>query len=552
MLEIFSIILTLILISKYIEDRTNISFVLIIVVLAYGANSFFDLTILENNFDAIVYLMLPIILIPDVLGLSTSELKENTSSIFFLAVIAVIISIVLAVGLSYGVHFFDDMPLSYLILLFTPLMATDVVSVGAIFSKFNLPSKLKLYAEGESLFNDITAMILFFFIAIPLSHGDDILISSLMKTTFSTITFSLFIGLFFGLFGYFSFKNARDNLEEFITVYLMASLSFLLADKLHLSGILSVVIAVIIFKYLFNKEGHYKKRNYAAALLRLNSKKNSSTISLRAYTKESHSLGFFANAVIFTSIATVVDLEELWIYRSEILYVFLLTTLIRYLVVLGFTRYKKHPYRWGNILTLAGMKGGLAIIMVISLGDDFEYKEMFVTITLGVVVLSIFVNTLFLMLYLHFEKDNLILDKADEHHLILKNAKDIFQKEADSGAYNEIIFEDFIENEIARANRYNQQFILIAFKVDASLAKEVALKLVKRGEYFGKTDANTYCILLPHSSLEDIIEFTQKLQTLLKQTNLSIVGYLTNDTKEILYEKIASGFEHKNKIAIEV
>jgi len=552
MLEIFSIILTLILISKYIEDRTNISFVLIIVVLAYGANSFFDLSILENNFDDIIYLMLPIILIPDVLGLSSSELQENESSIFFLAFLAVVLSIALAVGFTYGLDYFEDLSLAYLILLFTPLMATDVVSVGAIFSKFNLPSRLKLYAEGESLFNDITAMVIFFFIAIPLSNGDDIFISSLMKTTFSTVFFSLTIGLFFGLIGYFAFKNSRDNLEEFITVYLMASFSFLLSDALHFSGILSVVVAVISFKYLFNKEGHYKKKNYTAALLHLNSKKSDSSISLRAYTKEAHYLGFFANAVIFTSIATVVDLELLWVYKSEILFVFVLTTAIRYLVILGFTRYKEHPYRWTNILTLAGMKGGLAIIMVISLGDGFEYKEMFTTITLGVVTLSIFFYTFSLMIYLNFEKNNLILDKAEEHHILIKSLKDIFQKEESTGAYNEIIFEDYVQNEIERASRYNKQFILIAFKSDKQIAQDVAQNLLKKGDYFGKINADTYCILMPHTLLEDIIAFTPRLQKIIKHANISIVQYVTSDTLDILYEKLYSGFKHKNKIGIEV
>ena len=552
MLEIFTILLTLILISKYIEDRTKISFVLIIVVLAYGADYYFDLSILENNFDVIIYLMLPIILIPDVLGLSSSELQENESSIFFLSVVGVVLAILLAVGFSYGIDFFDGLSLSYLILLFTPLMATDVVSVGAIFSKFKLPSRLKLYAEGESLFNDITAMILFFFIAIPLSNGGDILISSLMGTTFNTLFFSLMIGLFFGLIGYFTFKNSRDNLEEFITVYLMASLSFLLADKLHLSGILAVVVAVITFKYLFNKEGHYKKRNYAAALLRLNSKKSDSSVSLRAYVKESHYLGFFANAVIFTAIATVIDFELFWIYKSEILFVFLLTTIIRYIIMFGFTQYKKHPLRWTNILTLAGMKGGLAIIMVISLGDNFAYKEMFTTITLGVVILSIFVYTFLLMIYLHFEKDELILDKAEEHHLILKDAKEIFQKESETSAYNEIIFEDFVQNEIERASRYEQHFILIAFKIDKQTAQKVAQEFVKKGDYFGKVDAITYCILMPHSSLDDILDLIQILQKLIKHKDISIVSYVTNDTLEILYEKLFSGFEHKNKIGIEV
>ncbi len=405
MLEIFTIILTLILVSKYIEVRTNISFVLIILPLAYFVNYLFDLSILKDNFQEILFLMLPIMLIPDILGLSSDELKKNEFNIFFLAVVAVGLSIVMAVGFTYYIDYFHNMPWSYLILLFTPLMATDVVSVDAIFAKFTLPSNLKILAEGESLFNDITAMVIFFFIAIPLSNGADVTPVSLVALTFKTVLFSSILGFLFGYLGYISFTMAKESISEFISVYLMAALAFLIADKLELSAILSVVISILYFKYLFNKNGHYKKRRFVAHLFHLDVANIDSQKTMRAYKKESQYLGFFANAVIFISIASVIDLQLLWSYKNEILYVFVITTIIRYIVLFIFTTYKKLPISWANILTLAGMKGGLALIMIISLSDNFAYKEIFMAIILGVIILSIFFYTFSLMGYLYFRKD---------------------------------------------------------------------------------------------------------------------------------------------------
>jgi len=156
------------------------------------------------------------------------------------------------------------------------------------------------------------------------------------------------------------------------------------------------------------------------------------------------------------------------------------------------------------------------------------------------------------MLYLHFQKENLILDKAEEHHLLIKDIKEVFQKEETSGAYNEIIFEDFIENEIERSSRYDQQFLLVAFKIDEIMAKEVSQKFVRKGDYYGKIDHRTYAILMPHTSLDKIIGMTQRLQKIIHKADISIVQYLPNDTKEMIYEKLLSGFEHKNKIGIEV
>ena len=405
MLEIFTIILTLILISKYIEVRTKISFVLIVLPLAFFVNYFFDLSVLKDNFQEILYVMLPIMLIPDILGLSSDELQKNELNIFFLAVIAVILSIIMAVGFTHYIDYFHNIPWSYLILLFTPLMATDVVSVDAIFSKFTLPSNLKILAEGESLFNDITAMVIFFFIAIPLSNGADITPVSLVTLTFKTVLLSCVLGFLFGYLGYISFTMAKESISEFISVYLMAALAFLVADKLELSAILSVVISILYFKYLFNKNGHYKKRRFVAHLFHLDVANIDSQKIMRAYKKEYQYLGFFANAVIFISIASVIDLKLLWSYKNEILYVFIITTIIRYIVLLIFTTYKKLPISWANILTLAGMKGGLALIMIISLSGNFIYKEMFLAIILGVIILSIFFYTFTLMGYLYFRKD---------------------------------------------------------------------------------------------------------------------------------------------------
>lgn len=551
MLEIFFLILLLILISKFIEDRLNIPFVLVIIILAYITNHFFDLSLLGANFESIIYMMLPIILIPDVLGISRSELKENGSSIFYLAVVAVVISIVAAVAFTYYIDTSYHFSLVELAVLFTPLMATDVVSVSAIFSKFKLPEKLKLFAEGESLFNDITAMVIFFFVAIPILHGEEMNFLTFMGNISYTIGVSIIIGLAVGFVGYALFKIAADTFEEFITIYLMASLSFLGADYYHLSGILAVVISVLLFKYLFDKEGHYKKRNYTTILKHFNTK-SSSESSFRAYRKEAYYIGLFANAVIFISIANVIDIELLFKYKIEILYTFLLTTFIRYFVILALVRYRKLSLMWNNILTLSGMKGGLALIMIVSLNDTFPYKEMFLAIVLGVVILSIFIYTISLMIYMYFNREHLIKDTALEYHIVFKDLKNLLEKEEKTGAYNEMVFEDFVEKEISRAQRYQYVFSLVAFKTQKELLQNLDFDFIRDTDYFGKIDENTYAVLLTHSTVHESLILANKFANNLK--HVSVAQYTTGDNKEMLYDKLYYGLykDTTSKVTIEV
>jgi len=495
--------------------------------------------------------MLPIILIPDVLGLSRSELKENLSNIFYLAFTAVLLSIAIAVGITY---IFDDVhnfTLFELLILFTPLMATDVVSVGAVFSKFKLPQQLKLLAEGESLFNDITAMIIFFFVAIPFIAGETPTIQELLSTSFYTIFISIIVGAVFGALGYYSFKIAKENFSQFISIYVMASLSFLIADRIDLSGILAVIISVLVFKYLFDKEGHYKQKNFSLIVKHLNSM-SSSELTFRTYKKEAYYVGLFANAVIFISIANVININMFFKYQNEILYTFALTTIIRYGVIFTFIKYKKFSFQWSNILTLSGMKGGLALIMIVSLSNNFAYKEMFIAIILGVVILSIFVYTNILMVYLHFEKDAMLLDTAKEHHIVLKDVHELLTKEKDTGAYNEVIFEDFIDKEIHRAERYNFQFSIVAFKTDTRNLKIIEMIYLRESDYFGKIDENTYAILMTHSSLEAAFIYSNKLETVLGHQHIGISQYMPGDNVEMVYEKLKVALNSDKEIDIEV
>jgi len=551
MLEVFTIILTLILISKYLEDTLKVPFVLIVIILAYTANHFFDLSLLGDNFEAIMYMMLPIILIPDVLGLSRSELKENLPDIFYLAFTAVIISIAIAVGFTYLLETKHNLTLFELLILFTPLMATDVVSVGAIFSKFKLPQKLKLYAEGESLFNDITAMIIFFFIAIPFIAGEKLSAVDLFSITLYTVLVSIIVGTVIGLLGYYSFKIARESFSQFIAIYLMASLSFLISDKIDLSGILAVVSSILVFKYLFDKEGHHKRKDYSAIFQHLNSS-SSNNVSFRAYKKEAYFVALFANAVIFIAITNVINIELFFKYQTEILYTFILTTLIRYIVVFALIKYRNLSLTWSNILTLSGMKGGLALIMIVSLSDTFVYKEMFMAIILGVVILSIFVYTALLMIYLYFKKDTLLLDTAKEHNIITKDIHELLAKEKETGAYNEVIFEDLVEKEISKAERYNFLFSIVAFKSNKKTLKRIEMLHLRSSDYFGKVDRETYAILLSHTSIEDSLIFAKKLKGIIKHQHIAISQYMPGDSVELLYDKLDVAMKDEKEIDIEV
>ena len=153
---------------------------------------------------------------------------------------------------------------------------------------------------------------------------------------------------------------------------------------------------------------------------------------------------------------------------------------------------------------------------------------------------------------MYFIKDKLIIDKAKEHHIVFKNIKNLLEKEEETGAYNEIVFEDLVEKEIKRAQRYKNTFTIVAFEAEEKLLKKINLSYLRDSDYFGKLDKSVYAILLPHSTVNNAEDFTQKFEDDLH--HIAIVQYTTGDTIDILYDKIYSGLkiENEDKITIEI
>jgi CPA1 family monovalent cation:H+ antiporter len=109
-------------------------------------------------------------------------------------------------------------------------------------------------------------------------------------------------------------------------------------------------------------------------------------------------VGMFVSAILFVSIASVANLEKMMHYKYEILAVFVISTIIRGLMMLKFAvlsnnvnhmhSIQKH---WWAVLTFAGSKGALSIVMVHMIPNTFEYKDMFEQIIIGNIMLSTFI-----------------------------------------------------------------------------------------------------------------------------------------------------------------
>jgi len=427
-------IISILLFARILQTKASVPLPIGIMGLTLVVYSFFPEQInisAESNFDGIIYLLLPLVLLPDTLNFKLADLKKHGIAIFYLSFVAVVLSIVVGVIFNFVIFSEYAFTTGALISLFAMVLATDAVSVGSIFSQFKLPHSLKVLTEGESLFNDATAVIAFFFIGLPLMNGIEVTPADVGITLVRVVTVSVLIGLVVGYFGKLLLSVLHTVTDEFIVVLLTAYVAFGIAENhhVHVSGILALIVAILTLQYFISKQ--FNSLDSANLLSEESGEPKTSkkirVITTRARLDENKQIiaffALFANAVLFFTLAELIEFEKIMHYWKEILTLFVATTMIRAMMMLKFSYISRQvnkiadvSYRWWAILTFAGIKGGLSIIMVHALPDSFEYKEMFEQVVMGIIVLSIFVYSLVLLFVIKKYEDEFIEDmKAEEH-----------------------------------------------------------------------------------------------------------------------------------------
>ena len=116
----------------------------------------------ELTSGIIFFIFLPVLIFEASLAIDVRKLLSDIRPILFLAVIGLFISTFLIGGAVYTV---SGMGFVVCLLLGAILSATDPVAVVAIFKDLGAPKRLAILVEGESLFNDATAIVLFTILA---------------------------------------------------------------------------------------------------------------------------------------------------------------------------------------------------------------------------------------------------------------------------------------------------------------------------------------------------------------------------------------------------
>lgn len=355
--------------------------------------------------ELLFYIFLPILIFESAFNMNIRRMVESSWSIASLAVIGLVIStIVISCALFFvlplvGLH----VPFIATLLFGAIISSTDPVAVLALFKDYGAPKRLSLIFEGESLFNDGTAVALFLVVLAVAQqgfHGFDTVLEGIFMFGSMVV-----LGFGFGLFMASLFSRALrfTKSNEFVSVTLLiisAHLVFISSEalnefglfgiKLYISPIIATTVAALFLG------------NYARHIL--------SPRTDEYLEKAVEHLAFIANSLVFILAgilfaSTHIDIADLWLpILVTIIVVATARVIAVYAVTTPLNALKLEapiPGTWQKLLAWGSLRGALAIIIVMLIPENltipgwehaYSLRDFILALTIGCILATLFIK----------------------------------------------------------------------------------------------------------------------------------------------------------------
>jgi CPA1 family monovalent cation:H+ antiporter len=195
------------------------------------------------NPDIVLFLFLPAILYRESLTTSLREIRANLRVIALSGVALVIVTMVTVsyIAQALGV----DSRAAWV--LGAVLAPTDAAAVAGLAK--NMPRRTLTTLQAESLINDGTALVLFAIAVSAATHGDSHNGAAVVGWFAGSYAGGLLAGLVVSSLVVVIRRRLDDPMPETALSVLTPFLAFLLADEMHASGVVAVVVSGLVISY---------------------------------------------------------------------------------------------------------------------------------------------------------------------------------------------------------------------------------------------------------------------------------------------------------------
>jgi len=332
----------------------------------------------QNLKDIVFFVILPVLIFEAAWTLNATLLRRWLLPALLLATVGVVVSCFVMAALLYlGVGHVEGFPWIAALLAGAILAATDPIAVIDQLDAQKAPEDLRVLFEGESLFNDASAVVLFgLFISIALgTQGAE---SGGYLSHFFLVFFGgMVVGVICGLLSSALALLLTNSSATILVLVFTAFGSFYVAEHLlNVSGIMAVMTSSLVVRW-------------ALAEVR-------DTVSQGVGVTWGW-LGLFLKTLLFVIMGLVISLDmfkEQWLAML----IAIPAALVARACAVGVCGLLTLPMKnsiglgWQILLFWGGLRGAIAVALVLSLPVELPYWYTVQSMVFGVVLFSMLVQ----------------------------------------------------------------------------------------------------------------------------------------------------------------
>jgi monovalent cation:H+ antiporter, CPA1 family len=395
--HVISLIITLVALFGYLNHRfiklpdiigiTAIGLVVSVIVTAVGATNpdvakWAAVTMRQVNFYEVVFHgLLGMLLFAGSLHVNLADLAGEKWVILVLATAGVVLSTVLVgMGLYYAAPLLGlQLPFIYCLLFGSLIAPTDPIAVLGLLRDAGVEKSLETRITGESLFNDGTGVVLFLTLLGLISGSGEPSVPHALWALAREVAGGLIFGIAAGFAGFYLLRSIDSYAIEILVTLSMATAGYSVAEALHLSAPIAVVVMGLII-------GNHGKR------FAMSERTRAQLFSFWELTDELLNLllfGLIGLEVIALSIAPR-DLLPALIAIPIVLLARGISVALPIGALRPVRRFSPHTIK---LMTWGGLRGGISIALALTL-PAFAGREFVIAATYVVVIFSILVQAL--------------------------------------------------------------------------------------------------------------------------------------------------------------
>jgi Na+:H+ antiporter len=374
--ELFVLLVTVATAVALVARRSALPYTVALVMAGLGISILFPSTQVGITPELILAVLLPGLVFEAAYKIDLGELRRAFGAVAILAAPGVLIT---AGVVAIVVSTVTDLDFRMAFLLGAMISATDPVAVVSLFKRLHAPRRLATVVESESLLNDGTGVVLF---AIALrAITEPVSIADGAVAFVVTVVVSAAIGTGAGLLAVRLMQVADDHLLEVAISVIAAYGTYLIADRIHESGIIATVVVGLVL----GTEG--------------------GAVRLSRRTREALDItwefvAFLLTALTFLLMGLAISPDLLDRAAPVIAAGFVAITLARafvvYVVVGGGERLLPGPSRmpvgYLHVMFWAGLRGAVAVALALALPTSLPNRSLLQGAVYGVVLVTLLVQ----------------------------------------------------------------------------------------------------------------------------------------------------------------